>query len=146
MDAVASRRSFAAAAEEPHRVPLAASYTINKLEEDLDVALFDCSRRKAELAADLARCLTVLAEFKMQTPANVTPDGLLARCRDEQWWRRRLRRALGQATEDIGRHLGIVHKRRALYVTDLGARRHTQQQRQNQESLAGLVAINDDGD
>lgn len=47
MDAVASRRSFAAAAEEPHRVPPAASCTINKPEEDLGVALPDRSRRKA---------------------------------------------------------------------------------------------------
>lgn len=51
LDAIERRQSFAAAAEELHRVPSAISYTINKLEEDLDVALFDRSRRKAELTA-----------------------------------------------------------------------------------------------
>lgn len=49
LDAIERRHSFAAAAEELYRVPSAVSYTINKLEEDLGVALFDRSRRKAEL-------------------------------------------------------------------------------------------------
>lgn len=49
LDAIERRQSFAAAAEELHRVPSAVSYTINKLEEDLGVELFDRSRRKAEL-------------------------------------------------------------------------------------------------
>lgn len=49
LDAIERRQSFAAAAEELYRVPSAVSYTINKLEEDLGVALFDRSRRKAEL-------------------------------------------------------------------------------------------------
>ncbi|WP_178102816.1 LysR substrate-binding domain-containing protein [Pseudomonas sp. gcc21] len=49
LDAVDRRQSFAAAADELHRVPSAVSYTINKLEEELGVALFDRSRRKAEL-------------------------------------------------------------------------------------------------
>lgn len=51
LDAIARRHSFAAAAQELHRVPSAVSYTINKLEEDLGVELFDRSRRKAELTA-----------------------------------------------------------------------------------------------
>ena len=51
LDAIERRHSFAAAAEELHRVPSAVSYTINKLEEDLGIALFDRSRRKAELTA-----------------------------------------------------------------------------------------------
>src|SRR5699024_11147135 len=49
LDAIERRQSFAAAAEELYRVPSAVSYTVNKLEEDLGVALFDRSRRKAEL-------------------------------------------------------------------------------------------------
>ncbi|RUO44128.1 LysR family transcriptional regulator [Aliidiomarina taiwanensis] len=51
LDAIARRNSFAAAAEELHRVPSAVSYTVQKLEEDLGVALFDRSRRRAELTA-----------------------------------------------------------------------------------------------
>ncbi|WP_323751084.1 LysR family transcriptional regulator [Marinobacter sp.] len=49
LDAIDRRHSFAAAAEELFRVPSAISYTVNKLEEDLGVPLFDRSRRKAEL-------------------------------------------------------------------------------------------------
>ncbi|MEQ9464059.1 MAG: LysR family transcriptional regulator [Haliea sp.] len=49
LDAIDRRHSFAAAAEELFRVPSAVSYTVNKLEQDLGVALFDRSRRRAEL-------------------------------------------------------------------------------------------------
>lgn len=49
LDAIDRRRSFAAAAEELHRVPSALSYVVNKLEEDLELELFDRSRRRAEL-------------------------------------------------------------------------------------------------
>lgn len=51
LDAIDRRRSFAAAADELHRVPSAVSYTVNKLEEELGLELFDRSRRKAELTA-----------------------------------------------------------------------------------------------
>jgi DNA-binding transcriptional LysR family regulator len=51
LDAIERKKSFAAAADELYRVPSAISYTINKLEEDLDIALFDRSKRKAEFTA-----------------------------------------------------------------------------------------------
>ncbi len=41
--------SFAAAAEEMHKVPSAVSYTIQKLEQDLGAALFNRSGHRAEL-------------------------------------------------------------------------------------------------
>ena len=49
LDAIDRKKSFAAAADELFRVPSAISYTINKLEDDLAIALFDRSKRKAEL-------------------------------------------------------------------------------------------------
>ncbi len=49
LDAIERKKSFAAAADELFRVPSAISYTVNKLEEDLDIALFDRSKRKARL-------------------------------------------------------------------------------------------------
>jgi len=49
LDAIDRKQSFAAAADELFRVPSAVSYTVNKLEEDLGVQIFDRSRRKAEL-------------------------------------------------------------------------------------------------
>ncbi len=51
LDAIERKKSFAGAAEELFRVPSAISYTVSKLENDLDIALFDRSKRKAELTA-----------------------------------------------------------------------------------------------
>jgi DNA-binding transcriptional LysR family regulator len=49
LDAIARRGSFAAAAEELHRVPSAVTYTVQKLEQDLGVALFDRTGHRARL-------------------------------------------------------------------------------------------------
>jgi DNA-binding transcriptional LysR family regulator len=54
LDAIDRRGSFAAAAAELHRVPSAITYTVRKLEEDLDVQLFDRSGHRA-LATPAAR-------------------------------------------------------------------------------------------
>lgn len=49
IDAIARKGSFAAAAESLYRVPSALTYTIKKLEDDLDVTLFDRSGHRANL-------------------------------------------------------------------------------------------------
>jgi DNA-binding transcriptional LysR family regulator len=49
MDAIERLGSFAAAAAEVHRVPSALTYTVQKLEQDLDVRLFDRSGHRARL-------------------------------------------------------------------------------------------------
>ncbi|MES9957150.1 MAG: LysR family transcriptional regulator [Sedimenticola sp.] len=49
LDAIDRKGSFAAAAEELHRVPSAITYTIRKLEQDLDLRLFDRSGHRATL-------------------------------------------------------------------------------------------------
>ncbi|MCK9395898.1 MAG: LysR substrate-binding domain-containing protein [Methylobacter sp.] len=49
LDAIARKGSFAAAANELYRVPSAISYTVQKLEQDLDVVLFRKEGRKAVL-------------------------------------------------------------------------------------------------
>ena len=51
LDAIARKGSFAAAAEELHRVPSAITYTVQKLEQDLGVTLFDRSGHRARLTA-----------------------------------------------------------------------------------------------
>lgn len=48
LDAIDRKKSFAGAADALFRVPSAISYTVKKLEEDLDVVIFDRSKRKAE--------------------------------------------------------------------------------------------------
>ena len=49
LDSISRNGSFAAAGEELHRVPSAITYTIQKLEQDLDVKLFDRSGHRARL-------------------------------------------------------------------------------------------------
>lgn len=49
LDAIATEGSFAKAAEALHKVPSALTYTMQKLESDLDVQLFDRSGKRAVL-------------------------------------------------------------------------------------------------
>ncbi|HKO87700.1 MAG TPA: LysR family transcriptional regulator [Burkholderiales bacterium] len=49
LDAIERRGSFAAAATELHRVPSALTYQVQKLEQDLDVLLFDRRGHRAQL-------------------------------------------------------------------------------------------------
>ncbi|MDB5972138.1 MAG: LysR family transcriptional regulator [Hydrocarboniphaga sp.] len=51
LDAIEEAGSFARAAERLHRVPSALTYTVNKLESDLGVAIFDRSGKRAVLTA-----------------------------------------------------------------------------------------------
>ena len=51
IDAIDRRGSFAQAAQELHRVPSAVTYSVQKLEEDLNVSLFDRSGHRAQLTA-----------------------------------------------------------------------------------------------
>lgn len=49
IDAIDRKGSFGAAAHELHRVPSAVTYTVQKLEQDLDVLLFDRRGHRAKL-------------------------------------------------------------------------------------------------
>lgn len=51
LDAIERRGSFAAAAQELHCVPSAVTYAVQKLEQDLDVVLFDRRGHRAKLTA-----------------------------------------------------------------------------------------------
>jgi DNA-binding transcriptional LysR family regulator len=58
LDAIDRKGSFAAAAHELHRVPSALTYTVQKLEEDLDVLLFDRRGHRAKFTAAGRELLT----------------------------------------------------------------------------------------
>lgn len=51
LDAIDRRGSFAAAAQRLHRVPSAVTYTVQKLEQDIGIPLFDRSAHRAKLTA-----------------------------------------------------------------------------------------------
>ncbi len=52
LDAIARKGSFAAAAEELHRVPSAVTYVVQKLEQDLGLLIFDRSGHRAKLTPE----------------------------------------------------------------------------------------------
>ena len=58
LDAIDRKGSFAAAAQELHRVPSAVTYTVQKLEEDLDVLLFDRRGHRAKFTSAGRELLT----------------------------------------------------------------------------------------
>lgn len=58
LDAIDRKGSFAAAAHELHRVPSALTYTVQKLEDDLDALLFDRRGHRAKLTAAGRELLT----------------------------------------------------------------------------------------
>ena len=58
IDAIARRGSFAAAAAELGKVPSAVTYTVRRLEEDLDVLLFDRRGNRARLTPACEELLT----------------------------------------------------------------------------------------
>jgi len=51
LDAIERRGSFAAAARELHRVPSALTYTVQKLERDLNISLFNRAGHRAEMTS-----------------------------------------------------------------------------------------------
>ncbi|WP_279146593.1 LysR family transcriptional regulator [Photobacterium carnosum] len=51
LDAIDRKGSFAAGAKSLFKVPSALTYTIKKLEDDLNVVLFDRSKQKAQLTS-----------------------------------------------------------------------------------------------
>ncbi len=51
LDSIDRKGSFAAAAEELYRVPSAITYTIKKLEEQLNIKLFDREKQRAQLTS-----------------------------------------------------------------------------------------------
>jgi len=93
LDAIDRKKSFAAAAEELFKVPSAISYTVQKLEEDLDVEIFDRSGHRAvltpagryllEQGRELIRANQALADATRQiasgweTRLNIAVDSLL---------------------------------------------------------------------
>jgi len=74
LDAIDRHGSFAAAAEALHRVPSAITYAVQKLEEDMDVLIFDRSGHRAqlteagrELLKEGRRLLQAAAEIEART-------------------------------------------------------------------------------
>ncbi len=83
IDSIARRGSFAAAAAELNRVTSAISYTVQKLEEELGVALFDRSGHRARLTP-AGELLTSRARDLLTATQQLTDDVRSAACGWEQ--------------------------------------------------------------
>ncbi|UXY16892.1 LysR family transcriptional regulator [Chitiniphilus purpureus] len=93
LDAIVRKGSFAAAADEVHRVPSAVTYMVKKLEDELGVQLFDRSGHRAKLtaagqtlldegrhllrAAGDLECRVKRVATGWETTLNIALDGLL---------------------------------------------------------------------
>ncbi|MBP6122508.1 MULTISPECIES: LysR family transcriptional regulator [Providencia] len=73
MDAIDRRGSFAAAADELGRVPSALSYTMQKLEEELDVILFDRSGHRTKFT-NVGRMLLDRGRILLEAADKLTSD------------------------------------------------------------------------
>ncbi|MCV9878809.1 LysR family transcriptional regulator [Brenneria izbisi] len=73
MDAIDRRGSFAAAADELGRVPSALSYTMQKLEDELDVALFDRSGHRTKFT-NVGRMLLERGRILLEAADKLTTD------------------------------------------------------------------------
>jgi DNA-binding transcriptional LysR family regulator len=73
MDAIDRRGSFAAAADELGRVPSALSYTMQKLEEELDVVLFDRSGHRTKFT-NVGRMLLERGRILLDAADKLTVD------------------------------------------------------------------------
>lgn len=73
MDAIDRRGSFAAAADELGRVPSALSYTMQKLEEELDVVLFDRSGHRTKFT-NVGRMILERGRVLLEAADKLTTD------------------------------------------------------------------------
>ncbi|RAT12423.1 MULTISPECIES: LysR family transcriptional regulator [Lonsdalea] len=73
MDAIERRGSFAAAADELGRVPSALSYTMQKLEDELDVVLFDRSGHRTKFT-NVGRMLLERGRVLLEAADKLTTD------------------------------------------------------------------------
>ncbi|MDB6060076.1 MAG: LysR family transcriptional regulator [Verrucomicrobiaceae bacterium] len=91
LETIARRGSFAAAADELHRVTSAVSYTVQKLEEDLDIVLFDRSGHRAKLTV-AGKLLVERGRDLLAASAQLVEDARAVAC----GWEPRLTIALDQ--------------------------------------------------
>lgn len=74
---------------------------------------------------------------------NATPEGILRRLWDEQWWHRQLRKAHARNLEAEAVSLGFVHKHSGTYISDESFSRYQEQKKRNTRILSLMYAIND---
>ena len=87
-----------------------------------------------------------ISAYGIPLPFATTRKGIIARLKDEQWWRRQLRVIHGQEVETTAISLNMVNKRHQIYVSDASLARRRGQRQRNRALLESLEAINELGD
>ncbi|MCG7984949.1 MAG: replication endonuclease, partial [Candidatus Thiodiazotropha lotti] len=96
------------------------------------------------------RCLCGYAEESGVVPAESSSktglDGAIRRMCDDRWWRRRLKWAETRAIESAAIEIGLVHKKREIYVSTENLLRRREQQRRNRNLMETLQVVNELGE
>lgn len=87
-----------------------------------------------------------IADFGFELPEATTQKGIIARLKDEQWWRRRLRRLHGREVESAAISLNMVNKKHQIYVSDATLERARGQRTRNRALLEAMEAVNELGE
>lgn len=73
-------------------------------------------------------------------------QGDIARYTNSEYWHKKLRRVKAKAVEQISRHMGIVHCKSQIYITDYNLRARRETKRRTNDFLASMEMINECGD
>ncbi|NIB44804.1 replication endonuclease [Pseudomaricurvus alkylphenolicus] len=112
--------------------------------------LFDALKRMdSPVAVDLIRKLVERTGISFPTlPDDPTKDetaAALMRTFDESWWRRQLRTWQWSDMESLCRELGLVSKRKGIYISDFSFKRCQGQKVKNRRLLEAMEAENECG-
>ncbi|MNK68393.1 Bacteriophage replication protein GPA [compost metagenome] len=81
----------------------------------------------------------------VEKPVATTPEGLIARAVNEQWWRRALRKKVARTVEHAAIKLGVVHHKNGGYASDEACRRRVDQNKRNADLLKRVKMRNEAG-
>ncbi|WP_353409068.1 replication endonuclease [Pseudoteredinibacter isoporae] len=72
--------------------------------------------------------------------------GAIARCCDDEWWRRQIRRHQDTVLEHVHIEIGLVNKTKGIYCSNFMVERKRAQHKRNMKTLSLLIAENDLGE
>lgn len=107
-----------------------------------------CSRCQSVQEAYSAACEIVKAAT-LEAPllkGMTTEDTAIARMRDQLWWKRKIRKSYPARFEAAAIRCGMVHAKKALYVSNESFRAYEARQARNAATLADLDLVNEEGD
>ncbi|MEQ8408004.1 MAG: replication endonuclease, partial [Gammaproteobacteria bacterium] len=129
------------------RGELKLSMTDCELREFCKTKAWLCQRIHARRDDDSAekRIRAILARTGIDFP-DCDQLPALERCKDQQWWRRQVRRLQARELEQISREMKLVHKKDEIYASNTNVQSRRSQKARNRLLLSELKATNQFGD